>query len=301
MLNTSLIKNALRPTTWVLALSVASISAFASAKELASSTDYSPIPQSELVYMATDAGQLVIRVTDIQSPVAAEQFIDLVNEGFYNGLDVYRVVDGFVIQAGEQEYNPETSKKSEHRTILKAEFTRPIQRDAKHPFEPVQAPALLAPETGFIDGFAAGRDVTTNEEWLLHCPGIVAMARDNDPDTGSTEFYAVIGHAPRHLDRNMSVFGRVIDGMNIAQSMHRGPASTNGVIDAKAPRTKILSMTVGTQLPATQQIQYQIENTKGNKFNDRLKNARHNPGPFLVYPGTGNVDVCYHQPRVIRQ
>src|SRR5690606_39743658 len=58
--------------------------------------------------------------------------------------------------------------------------------------------------------------------WLTHCPGIVAMARNNEPDTGSTDFYIVIGQAPRYLDRNLTIFGRVIDGMEVVQRIHRG-------------------------------------------------------------------------------
>lgn len=260
--------------------------------------DYLEISQEELVYMHTSKGMLVMQITDIQSPNAATQFKNLVKEGFYNGLDIYRVVDGFVIQGGEQEYDAKTSKKSNYRKDLKAEFTRVSPKDS--PFISVQKPALLAPEEGLIDTFPAGRDLATNEEWLLHCPGTVAMARNNEPDTSSTEFYVTIGHAPRHLDRNMSVFGRVIDGMTAAQAMHRGPMSTNGVIDKNQPRTQILSAVLGSDQTANLQVSYKIENPLGKKYQDRLANARNNPGPFLVYPGNGNVDVCYQRPRIIR-
>ena len=258
--------------------------------------DYVSIPQSDLVYMQTTKGMLVFQITDIQSPMAAQQFKNLVKEGFYNGLEFYRVVDGFVIQGGEQEYNEKTSKPSAFRKTLKAEFTRPAPVDST--FQLVQSPAMLAPETGFIDTFPAGRDPKTNEEWLLHCPGALAMARDNAPDTATTEFYAVIGHAPRHLDRNMSIFGRLIDGMPAAQAMNRGPKEKSGMIEDKDQRTKILSATLGTDLMAGQQRQYSVENTLGQKYQKRLESARHNSGPFLVYPGTGNVDVCYYQPRI---
>lgn len=264
-----------------------------------SQPDYLPIPQEDLVYMHTTEGMLIMQITDIQSPNAAAQFKNLVREGFYNNLDFYRVVDGFVIQGGEQEFNPKTSKKSQYRQTLKAEFTRPVPKDSS--FHVVQSPALLAPETGFINGFPAGRDLQTNEEWLLHCPGAVAMARNNEPDTASTEFYAVIGHAPRHLDRNMSVIGRIIEGMEHAQAMHRGPLQKSGVIDDPAHRTKILSASIGSDMMPIQQRNYMIENTLGERFNKRIASARHNSGPFLVYPGTGNVDICYYRPRIKAQ
>ena len=69
-----------------------------------------------------------------------------------------------------------------------------------------------------MDGFAVARDADLGREWLLHCPGAMAMARDDDPDTGSTEFYIVLD-AQRYLDRNLTVFGRVLSGMEHIQAL----------------------------------------------------------------------------------
>ena len=257
------------------------------------------IPQSELVYMETARGLIVIQLTDLQSPNAYKQIKSLVKEGFYDGLEFYRVFEGFVAQGGEEELAKQEnyiSKKTNHNKTLDAEFTQSYQRPL--PFQVVQSPALLAPETGYWFGFPAGRDSKTKEQWLLHCPGAFALARDLEPDTATTEFYIVIGQAPRHLDRNMSVIGRVVDGMSVAQSMPRGTRKTNGVIKDNAKKTAILTARMGDQLPVEQQIPFMIENTKSEEFLARLNKAKHNTGPFLVYPGTGNLDVCYHQPRI---
>ena len=78
-------------------------------------------------------------------------------------------------------------------------------------------------------------------EWLIHCPGTFAFARDNDADTATTEFYIVIGEAPRRLDRNLTAFGRVLDGMQYLQKLERGdPDVESGVIADVSKRDAIV-------------------------------------------------------------
>jgi peptidylprolyl isomerase len=192
--------------------------------------------QDNLVYLQSDQGLVVIELAPFIAPNHVAQFKALVNEGFYNGLDFYRVIDGFVAQGGDV-----TEKKpSKYSASLAAEFTRALTSTSN--FVTVQSPEFLAQETGFMQGFPSGRSLTDKQEWLLHCPGAVAMARNNEANSGSTDFYIVIGQAPRHLDRNMSVFGQVIYGMENVQAMKRGnPNVDGGVINDVDQRTKIVS------------------------------------------------------------
>ena len=257
------------------------------------------ISQNELVYIHTDIGQIVIQLTDLQSPLATAQFKNLVNDQFYNGQTFYRVIEGFVAQGGEREYNKGVTKDTKFRSKLPAEFTQKIVDT--HSFQVVQSPDLFAPETGFWKGFPAGRDLTTNEQWLLHCPGTVALARNNDPNSATTEFYIVIGQAPRHLDRNMSIIGRVIDGMSVAQAMPRGDRNNGGIVEPTSLSTKIINAKIGSEMNKEKQISYFIDNTKADKFQTRIKNARYKKAAFFVYPGNGNIDVCYHQPSITRK
>lgn len=67
-----------------------------------------------------------------------------------------------------------------------------------------------APQVGFSNGFPVGRNPKTKQTWLAHCYGTVGAGRDNDDHIGSgAEMYVVSGHAPRHLDRNITLLGRV--------------------------------------------------------------------------------------------
>src|SRR5690606_35910991 len=102
--------------------------------------------------------------------------------------------------------------------------------------------------------------------WLTHCPGIVAMARNNEPDTGSTDFYIVIGQAPRYLDRNLTIFGRVIDGMEVVQRIIRGEPEANGMIPEDAPRTEIVDAELATALPANELGIVEVEDTGSDAF-----------------------------------
>ena len=121
--------------------------------------------------------------------------------------------------------------------LIDAEFDIDWPEDVT--YTQAQTPDRFAPQAGFIDGFAVARDKSENKAWLIHCPGVVAMARGTEADSGSTDFYIVIGQAPRYLDRNLTVFGRVIAGMEVAQKINRGPTEANGIIENEIARTRI--------------------------------------------------------------
>lgn len=250
-------------------------------------------PQQEnIVYLQSDQGLVVIELAPFIAPNHVAQFKALVNEGFYNGLDFYRVIDGFVAQGGDV-----TEKKpSKYSASLAAEFTRPLTSTSN--FVTVQSPDFLAQETGFMQGFPSGRSLTEKQEWLLHCPGAVAMARNNKANSGSTDFYIVIGQAPRHLDRNMSVFGQVIYGMENVQAMKRGnPNVDGGVINDVDQRSKIVSAKLGTSVDNSEQINFTRNLVTSDAFQTRLQSARTLDSEFFHYKGTGNIDVCYYRPR----
>lgn len=254
------------------------------------------IQPQDLVYMMTSEGLIIYEVLPQVAPNHAQRFKDLVTEGFYQGLGFYRVIDGFVAQAGEgeQEWDNVEGKPSRFKAKLNAEFTRPLTEQ----FELIQSPEFLAPETGFIDSVPAGRDRKTKEEWLLHCPAMVAMARDTSVDSASTEFYINIGHAPRHLDRNMSVFARVVFGLEVAQSMSRGDKSKGGIVSDASKRTRILWAKIGTDIEQRYKKQVRVDLPGSKRFQARLTSAKNKTHPFYAHKGNGVVDVCYYQPQV---
>ncbi len=255
---------------------------------VANDDNYRTLAPQNTLYMDTEQGRIVFELAQQFSPKHVEHIKALVRAGFYDGLSFYRVIDGFVVQGGDME---ETSKLALAKQMQTAEFERTIDKSAQ--FTLVQAPDLLAEQTGFIDGFAVGRAPSENKEWLLTCPGVVNLARTSDPNSGTTDFAIMIGQAPRHLDRNMSIWGRIVYGKELLNSITRGEVSKGGVIEDKAKRSKIVKMTIASDLPKAKQWQIQIEKTNTKAFKDKVQSRRERANDFYLHKGNGNIDICY--------
>ncbi|AJA09048.1 putative secreted peptidyl prolyl cis-trans isomerase, cyclophilin type [Sphingopyxis fribergensis] len=132
---------------------------------------------------------------------------------------------------------------------------------------------------------------SVDNAWPVHCYGAVGVGRNMSPDTGSgAELYAVIGHAPRHLDRNIAVVGRVISGIEHLSSLPRGTGALGFYEDA-AERVSIKSIRLATELPATEQPRFEYLSTESDSF-ARYADARANRrDPFFIKPA-GGADIC---------
>ena len=154
--------------------------------------------------------------------------------------------------------------------------------------KPVENPRLLrhvASEQGFY------KDVEISEFWPVHCYGMVGVGRGYSPDTGSgAELYTVIGHAPRHLDRNIALVGRVIEGIEHLSSLPRGKGALGFYEDARK-RVPIESIRVASDLPANEQPGFEYLSTDSEVF-ARYADARANRrDPFFIEPA-GGADIC---------
>ncbi len=201
------------------------------------------------VFVEMPAGLVIIELNPAFAPETVKQFKQLAGDRFYDGLSFYRVIDGFVAQGGDGSDLGELSNVP----LVDAEFE--IDWNEEFSYMQVQSPDMFAPETGFIDGFAVARDPSRNKVWLTHCPGIVAMARNDDPDSSRTDFYIVIGQAPRYLDRNMNIFGRVVYGMDVVQQIKRGPAADNGIIQDETKSSRISKLQLLSEIPERRQAE----------------------------------------------
>ena len=178
--------------------------------------------------------------------------------------------------------------------MLHAEFSRtaPATSDGML----VQSPDCIAPQTGYLHGFSAGRDPQTKQEWLLHCPGAVGFARDIDAHSANTEFYIVIGQATRHLDRNMSTIGRVIYGMPAVQALNRAhPNNASGVMEDASQRSKILWAKLAKDVKPQEQLKVQLQRQNSEQVAQRLSSAKKLDNEFFHFKGNGNLDICYYQ------
>lgn len=246
--------------------------------------EWRDVAPENLVLIETDYGTIVIELNPDFAPNHAAQFRQLASDGVYNGIRFYRVIDAFVAQGGLQD-----EAEIENHPSLINENDRPLSDAA---FVPLGNQDLFAPEVGHIDGFAVGRSQALGTEWLLHCPGALAMARDTDPDSGGTEFYIVLD-AQRYLDRNLTVFGRVIDGMPYVQKLKRGDRAVgNGVIQAPELGDEILSMTVAVDLDATARPAYQVQAMPSQAFEDAKTAKRVREEDFFYRKPPEILDIC---------
>ena len=147
-----------------------------------------------------------------------------------------------------------------------------------------------ATKAAFFRGWAfAGNDGKTG--WPVHCYGAVGVGRNMSPDTGSgAELYAVIGHAPRHLDRNIAVVGRVISGIEHLSSLPRGTGAL-GFYEDESERVPIRSIRIGTEMSASERPEFEYLSTESDAF-ARYADARQNRrDPFFIKPA-GGADIC---------
>ena len=244
------------------------------------------VDPENLVFMDLHEGRVAIELNPRFAPRTVRQFRTLVRERFYDGLPFYRVIDGFVAQGGDGSDLGEYSDVP----LIPAEFE--IGFDADLPFIAAQEKDLFADVTGFIDGFAVARDRAAESVWLTHCPGIVAMARNEGPATSRTDFYIVIGQAPRYLDRNMNVFGRVIDGMDVVQRIRRGPAGENGIIRDDAASSRIVRMTLAADVPEEERLNALVVDTGHTAFREMLEQRRDRRAKFFFRKPPEVLDVC---------
>src|SRR5690606_8858092 len=107
------------------------------------------------------------------------------------------------------------------RTQLPAEFERAA---AGLSFTQLPDPDGWAAQVGFVDGFPAAQDPASGKAWMTHCYGALGAGRDAAADSSNgAELYVVIGQSPRQLDRNITLVGRVVRGMELLSALPRGP------------------------------------------------------------------------------
>ncbi len=129
--------------------------------------------------------------------------------------------------------------------------------------------------------------------WPTHCYGMVGVGRDLPPDTGTgAELYVVIGQAPRQLDRNIPLVGRLVEGMENLSTLPRGHGPLGFYDLAKGDeRVPILSVRLASALPAADQPHLQYLSTESASFAKYVDARANRRDPFYIRPA-GGVDIC---------
>ena len=242
----------------------------------APSAAWRAIAPENLVVMETAAGTLAIELAPDFAPQHVDAIRSLVSSGRFDGGAIVRVQDNYVVQ-----WAAKPGPKAEP---LPAEYERPAKGLA---ITPLGSPDAYA-DAGFVDGWPVAQDSTTGTAWLAHCYGMVGVGRDNPPDTGDgSELYAVIGHGPRHLDRNIALVGRIVSGIEPHAALPRG-SETMGFYKGPAQQAVIKRTRMASAIPDAPR--FEVMKTGSVSFAD-YKTARANRSGFFVRPA-GASDLC---------
>lgn len=252
-----------------------------------------PDPHNLLV-MQLPSGRVLIELAPDFTPLHAANIRTLATAHYFDGLAIVRVQDNFVTQ-WDDPAGDDGGSASKVRSLGKAsatvapEFTRPIDRS--RPFTKLPDGDVYAAEVGFSNGFPMARDSASGQEWLAHCYGMVGVGRDNGPETGNgSALYAVIGQAPRRLDRNLAVVGRVLDGMPLLSSLPRGTGPM-GFYDRPGQQVTIRSIQLAFDMPAAQRPAVEVLRTDSATFAALIDARRNRRDAFYTVP-TGKLDLC---------
>lgn len=175
-----------------------------------------PDPAHTEAVLETDMGDITIKFFPDKAPLHVKNFIELAERGVYNGILFHRVIPGFMIQTGD-----------------------PMTKNPKTPKEMMGTGGYVVPagtphEKGFIYNTvrvpnAEGkiitetlRNVPAEFNDISHKRGIVSMARANDPNSASSQFFIVVKDST-FLDQKYSAFGQVISGMDVADKIVAAP------------------------------------------------------------------------------
>lgn len=251
--------------------------------KLAPENHWQPIDPNNTLYIELESGRVIVELNPQLAPNHAEQFRQLANENFYQGLNFYRFVENFVAQGGDM-----LEKRQVKRAKQTIESERIHQAQTSLPVTYLESGDGYAKDTGFLNGFALGADKVKKQYWQTHCPGAFAMARSNDPHSGGTEFYIVIGQAPRYLDKNLTVFGQVRQGIEHINTLTRRP-----VTDEKTGQfdNKIKTISLASELPLEQRTPLMKMDTASSSFKALIASRMNRPNEFFI-ERPDYVDVC---------
>jgi len=275
-----------------LPLAAAEAPKYRSAQEIidASPADaWRPLDPANTLYLELESGQVIIELAPQFAPEHVANIRTMAREHFWDGLSIYRSQDNFVVQFGDPEAGEKNAKaQGSAKAKLPAEFER---KAAGLPFDRLADSDGWAPEVGFSQGFPAARDPKTGQAWLTHCYGMIGAGRDVAADSSNgSELYVATGQSPRQLDRNITLVGRVVKGMELLSVIPRGPEPM-GFYDKPEQRMAIKSIRLASEVPEAERTPLQLLKTDSRAFADAVESRRNRRDEWYKHPA-GHIDLC---------
>lgn len=231
------------------------------------------------LYLEVPRGRVVIALSKDLAQKHVAQLRTLARARYYDGLQFYRVIEGFLAQGGDfSERLPIPGA-----TTLPAEFDEPWSD--KLGFVPLGKLDEFGEQAGYINGFPARHHVADGRVWLTRCTGVIGLGRENDPNSANAHFWIAL-QPLRGNDRQDTVFGRVVWGMEHVSTMMR----TNQELGDSSKWTPILSVRVAADVPPEERTVLEMLDTQSEAFKARLEERRNPTQPPAA-------DWFVHRPR----
>jgi len=251
-----------------------------------SPADWRALDPNNTLYVELPSGRVVIELAPAFAPLHVANIKTLTRAGYFNGLAVIREQDNYVAQWGDPDNRhplpPGIGK-------VAPEFDSAMP--AHMAFTKLPDGDVYAPEVGFTDGLPVARSAALHKVWLAHCYAMVGIGRDLDAESGSgAEMYVVIGHAPRHLDRNVALVGRVVKGVELLSALPRGSAEMGFYTKTEMP-LPIKSIRIAADVPAAERSNLEVIRTDTPTFAALVESRRNRPEDFFKVPA-GHIDLC---------
>ncbi len=264
-----------------------------SAKEIvdaAPASSWRSLDPANTLYMDLKSGRVIVELAPDFAPEHVANIKALARGGYWNGLSIYRSQDNFVVQFGDPTEDEKLRKPlpAGAKAKLPAEFER---ASAGLAFDALPDSDGWAPQVGFSQGFPAGRDPKSGKTWLAHCYGALGAGRDVAADSSNgTELYVATGQSPRALDRNITVVGRVVQGMELLSVIPRGPEPM-GFYEKEAQRVPIVSIKLASEVPEAERATLQLLKTDSDAFKQATEARRNRRDEWYKHPA-GHIDLC---------
>jgi len=248
-------------------------------------------PENTLV-MEINGQQVILELATRFAPQHAANIRTLTREGYYTGSAVVRVQDNYVTQwadpADEEKEKEKVKPQGNALAHLPAEFSIPFKG---LPLTRFTDPDGWAPVSGFVDGLPVAADPAKNKAWLAHCYGMVGAARSTKPDSSNgTSLYAINGQAPRALDLNITVVGRVLQGMPGLAALPRGTAEMGFYADA-AQRAGIQRVRLLADMPEAERPALEVLRTDSATWPALLQARRVRQEGWFVH-SPRHINLC---------
>lgn len=253
------------------------------------------IPAEDLLVMnLKDGGRVVLQLAPQFAPVHVANIRALARGGYWQGAGIYRVQDNYVTQWGNNE--SEKPWPAGVDPTPPKEYERPL-KGLK--VKPLGFPDSYAPAAGFANGWPIGYSPRRGWASLAHCYAMVGVGRGMEDSGTGGELYAIIGHATRHMDRNLALVGRVIEGIERLSALPRGTEAL-GFYKDPAQAVPIASIRLASDLPASERPAFEVMDTNSADFARYVRVRGHRDDDFYRVQATG-VDLCAVQVPVRRK